>query len=348
VLSKATNIIIEYLYLLIGVLIISNFIYLNNEGTIVFADSIENVASARNLLSALIPSEATIFTIVLTASLLTMQLAAQSYSPRVIDIFIKNINNKIIIIIYACTLIYSLILLRIISEINIESLRYLIFISLNLAIFAFLGSILYSFNIINLLKPNTIMDYLSKQITKEALISINYVGDDRDPLQPIIDIMRSSLLKHDYEMIVIALKAIESRIKKILNDRTLTSKDESEIAMKVINKMANFSRISIKSDDSSSSDRTIFSIGFIGVAAAKNCRYNMTGLSIEVLRDLAKDAIEKNNDMSVHSAIFGLSSIGDEEAKNKLTSDSFEDITDIILFFEETGKVAIEKKQLWG
>ena len=347
-LSKATNIIIEYLYLLIGVLIISNFIYLNNEGTIVFADSIENVASARNLLSALIPSEATIFTIVLTASLLTMQLAAQSYSPRVIDIFIKNINNKIIIIIYACTLIYSLILLRIISEINIESLRYLIFISLNLAIFAFLGSILYSFNIINLLKPNTIMDYLSKQITKEALISINYVGDDRDPLQPIIDIMRSSLLKHDYEMIVIALKAIESRIKKILNDRTLTSKDESEIAMKVINKMANFSRISIKSDDSSSSDRTIFSIGFIGVAAAKNCRYNMTGLSIEVLRDLAKDAIEKNNDMSVHSAIFGLSSIGDEEAKNKLTSDSFEDITDIILFFEETGKVAIEKKQLWG
>jgi len=49
-----------------------------------------DVTSARYMLSALVQSQAAIVAIVITLTLIAVQLTASAYSPRVIDIFKKN------------------------------------------------------------------------------------------------------------------------------------------------------------------------------------------------------------------------------------------------------------------
>ena len=54
-----------------------------------------NLDSARYMLSALVQSEAAILGIVITLSLIAMQLAAQSYSIRIADLINKNSHDFI-------------------------------------------------------------------------------------------------------------------------------------------------------------------------------------------------------------------------------------------------------------
>ena len=59
-----------------------------------------DVDSARYMLSALVQSEAAIIAIVVTLSLVGVQLAAQSYSVRVVEVFRKTPDLWILLLIY--------------------------------------------------------------------------------------------------------------------------------------------------------------------------------------------------------------------------------------------------------
>ena len=59
-----------------------------------------DVDTARILLNTLVNSEAGIFAIVVTLSLIAVQLAATSYSARVIDLFMRNPDPWVLMVIY--------------------------------------------------------------------------------------------------------------------------------------------------------------------------------------------------------------------------------------------------------
>lgn len=67
-----------------------------------------DVDSARYMLSALIQSEAAIVALVVTLSLVAVQLAAQSYSARVIEVFRKAPDLWILMGIYGIAIFYGL------------------------------------------------------------------------------------------------------------------------------------------------------------------------------------------------------------------------------------------------
>ena len=84
-----------------------------------FKFSLSNADSSRYMISALIQSEATIFAIVITLSLVAVQQSATSYSPRVIEIFKdknKNPDFWILIIIYLVAMLYSALVLKLIDD----------------------------------------------------------------------------------------------------------------------------------------------------------------------------------------------------------------------------------------
>lgn len=240
--------------------------------------------SARYMISALIQSEATIFAIVITLSLVVVQQSATSYSPRVTEIFInknKNPDFWILIIIYLGTMLYSAFVLKFIDDnltpngliennkviIKIIENEYFsiiitkghsiieiltniqthIWMTYFMSFIAFVSLIQYIRNTLNLINPSNIIRILSDKITRDNLLLwkgpsvirpkkswvINYIqywkksiescfrgpysfDSDRDPILPIIDIVRGSLMKYDYETARTGLKTIENKIRNII------------------------------------------------------------------------------------------------------------------------------------
>jgi len=105
--------------------------------------------SARYMLSTIVQSEAAIFALVVTLSLIAVQLAASSFSTRIIEIFKKTPDVWTLIIIYISLLIYGLAVLKLIesNDKNISNFEYYISLDYRLSIFAFLAIIPYIWNI---------------------------------------------------------------------------------------------------------------------------------------------------------------------------------------------------------
>jgi uncharacterized membrane protein len=124
----------------------------------IFALSETNPDSARYLLSTLVQSEAAIIAIVVTLSLVAVQVAASSYSSRVIEIFKKMPSLWMLIFIYISAMIQGLHVLKLIeaSKGNTIGLENDILLSYYLGIFAFLALIPYIWNTLGLLNVNSI------------------------------------------------------------------------------------------------------------------------------------------------------------------------------------------------
>jgi uncharacterized membrane protein len=71
--------------------------------------------SARYMLSALVQSQAAIVAIVITLTLIAVQLTASAYSPRVMDIFKKNPDMWILLSCYGFSIFYGFIVLKLVE-----------------------------------------------------------------------------------------------------------------------------------------------------------------------------------------------------------------------------------------
>ncbi|KYK32645.1 MAG: hypothetical protein AYK19_15200 [Theionarchaea archaeon DG-70-1] len=150
-----------------------------------------DVDSARYMLSALIQSEAAVIAVVVSLSLVAVQLTASSYSPKVLEIFRKNPDLWLLLDAYIGTIIYSLIVLKTIKEVNSEAIPEIhIMLSCFYGFFCFTALIPYTYNVLVMLRPSSIIKALSERIDRESLLK-------GDPIHPIIDVMVKSIGKYD-------------------------------------------------------------------------------------------------------------------------------------------------------
>ena len=183
--------------------------------------------SARYLLSALVQSLTTIIAIVVTLTLVAVQLTASAYSPRVIDVFKKNWVMWFLLFWYGLSIFYGLFVLEMIDgeyqnlshwSVSLESCVFLAYL---MGVAAFAGLFWHIGNVIDLLKPENIIKRLSGDITKKNISkhikSLDEHKVDRtqpieaDPVQPIEDIICSSLSKHDFTTISSGIDVITNR-----------------------------------------------------------------------------------------------------------------------------------------
>lgn len=104
--------------------------------------------SARYMLSALVQSEAAIVAVVVSLSVVAVQLAASSYSSRVIDLFKNYPDLWIILFIYTYSIFYGLRILKIIIEGDNSQIEYDISTAFQLGMYVFIATILYIYTII--------------------------------------------------------------------------------------------------------------------------------------------------------------------------------------------------------
>ncbi|RLI82511.1 hypothetical protein DRP07_05100, partial [Archaeoglobales archaeon] len=214
-LTVGIRVLFKYLVTGVVVILIALFFYYNN---FFYNFSAEN---ERYILSALVQSEAAILAIVISASLIAMQLAASFYTPRVIEIFKsfkENPDLYALIFLYIITMGHTLLVLKSIDESGgelTEKLKISTIFSFSLGISCFSALIPYVTRLISLLKPSTIINVLSSRITEFKVVE-GYKnvkeGDviSDDPFQPIVDIILGAMKKYDHETTKNGLKAIEN------------------------------------------------------------------------------------------------------------------------------------------
>lgn len=216
-------------WLLIFYLIFSHYSLFNTEA-----------ASARYMLSALVQSQAAIVAIVVSLTLIAVQLSASAYSPRVIDIFKKNPDMWILLGFYGLSIFYGLFILKLLEGAEGDfvsqsaiwpsfypplSLEHGVSFAYWLGAFTFVILISYMLNIMDLLKPENIINRLSKGISRDKLLkyleSAKTAKESKttteDPIQPIMDIVHGSIMKYDIATTRAGLKVVTGQLTEIID-----------------------------------------------------------------------------------------------------------------------------------
>ena len=212
-----------FLYSVLGIVVISISHYVFLKLGFLHTD----IDSARYMLSALVQGEAAIVALVVTLSLVAVQLAAQSYSARVIEVFRKAPDLWILMGIYGIAIFYGLLVLKLIDTVNpqlcakeyicISNLEGYISLAYYFGVFSFVALVPYILKIFDMLDPIKLIDILKEEITQENILSGNENGK-RSPLPPIIEIINGALERYDYEIFNIGLDRISERAKFIFEN----------------------------------------------------------------------------------------------------------------------------------
>ena len=148
--------------------------------------------------------------------------------------------------IYGIAIFYGLGVLKMIENPlvgRVSNLEWHIAFSYYLGVFAFAALVPYIWNTLNLLRPSTVINMLAERITTNKILAalknektdgksyfISTIDIEKDPNLPIIDIVRSALMKYDYETVRYGLRAITTRTNSIFEKEILNEEQKEKLA----------------------------------------------------------------------------------------------------------------------
>jgi len=188
-----------------------------------------DVNSARYLLSALIQSQASIIAIVITLTLVAIQITVSNYSPRVVAIFLKSPHMYLIFLFYVFSIGFEIITLQSISGndgVISQNLEYLVSYSIWLTIFLAISLLPYLRNTLDGLNPEKIALGLIKKIDKKFIISSEARNNY---LEPIFDIIHIAINRYDLPVVKNCLKDLSEEIIESISVSNLPVENSSII-----------------------------------------------------------------------------------------------------------------------
>lgn len=266
-----------------------------------------NVDNANDLLGNLIQMEAAIIAIVISLSIVAVELAASSYSTRLVDVFIdykKNPDFWILLSIYSITIFYGLGV-----QLNSPSnLKAHISLAYYLGIFAFVVLVPYIQSTLNLLKPSTVIGMLVQEITKNKILAV-FKGDpipsidtEKDPFQPIIDMIRGSMMRYDYETTKDGLRAIRDRVSNLFKNEDFEEKEEKKVSEHIFTHLTRIGRLAISREDEDAAREVISSLQKIGITAVEQKREKVVWEAISSLQFIGTTSADKRLDLpAIHT-----------------------------------------------
>jgi hypothetical protein len=307
-----------------------------------------DVNSARYMLSALVQSQAAIVAIVITLTLIAVQLTASAYSPRVIDIFKKNPDMWLLLGCYGISIFYGFIVLKlvvgaeggVVSQSAIWSLGYVsisfefcVSLAYWLGAFTFVALFPYMWNIIGLLKSENIIGRLAVEITKDKLLN-----SKEDPIQPIVAIIHGSLMKYDFVTTAVGLKIVTDQVIKSIDSdsgetisgsfcyyltligRLAASREDVESTKEVFWNLRNFWESTAEKGLENPTQQAAWALGEIGKTAAEKGLENPTQQAAWALGDVGKTAAKKGLEGATRYAAWSLREVGRTTVKKGLES----------------------------
>jgi len=167
--------------------------------------------SARSVISTSIQIQATILAIVISLTLLAVEMTASKYSPRVIEIFRNDGLLFIFLISYIISIAVSSIFLSLIENPNfpLEITLWTLFLIFLAAILIFMF-IPYLLSVLDLLNTENIIKKLAKQI------HVDTIDPKKDPFQSIFDVIYGAIKINDFTTMSTGLVVAEEKFKEII------------------------------------------------------------------------------------------------------------------------------------
>jgi len=241
----------------------------------------------RYMLSALIQSEAAIVAIVITLSLVAVQLTASSYSSRVIGIFRNSPDFWGLLVLYLFAISLSSYILEIIEVGYTPNLEISIRMCFLLGVFCFSALIPYTYIMLTMLSPSTIIGKLSRRIDEENILEAD------DPIQPIIDIVLGSMMRYDFETTKDGVGAVGEKICTLLKLGEYEKEEEKRISKRIFGHFSRISKIAAAREDEHSILVIIENIENISKAAAANNFKEILKSILTLINEIGRTAVER-------------------------------------------------------
>lgn len=300
----------------------------------------------RYLISALVQSLAATIALVITLSLVAVQLAAQSYSARVIDVYKNNPDMWILLSIYIVVIFYGLGLLKVIdvgvAGINME---FTIFAAYFLGFFAFVCLVPYIWNILDSLNLSSIVDKLAHEITKKHVLDTlknirNEKTNKKDPVQPIVDIINTGLERNDDETVASGISAINRSINDIFKYSQFKGTEEKEISHFIIQHLENIGIQAANKGNENSSISIILALDDIQKTAIKYELNNAIEETDKVIENMQIKVIENR----LETATNVITELKGLEGIEAIKRGSDEDVMAAVEIIGEIGRKVVDKK----
>jgi hypothetical protein len=198
----------EALYASIMLIIIVGFlIYFDLFGSFSTAEE-----DARNLLATTIQSLAGAIAIVVSLSLIAVQLASQTYGSRILDLYIRQKLFWIIFGQFILSIFYNVAALSILSG-NMSSMAALVSFSLFLTFASFSALIPLILKTTEMLKPDKLIQIISREIDRDYVDSLDsrtYLRL-RDPISSLSEIAMAALKQDDLQTLMLIERSLLTR-----------------------------------------------------------------------------------------------------------------------------------------
>ena len=309
------RLIVYFTYLAVVVLVWFLLSYINLFHT--------DVNSARYMLSALVQSQAAIVAIVITLTLIAVQLTASAYSPRVIRIFRNNPDMWILLGCYGVSIYYGLFVLKLVQGVEGEfvsqsviwylgpfpiSFESYVSLAYWLGAFTFVVLFPYMLNIISLLKSENIIKRLEIEIPKDKILN-----PKEDPVRSILNIIHGSIMKYDLETTRIGLKTVTDQVLE-----NICADDEEEISGHFCNYLTRFGRLAISKEDEESTLVVIENLEYFGTSTAEKELETATVYAVWSLKKVEKAAAGKELEDAISQVAKSLGKVGTAAAGKEL------------------------------
>lgn len=295
--------------------------------------------SSRYMISTIIQSDAAILGLVITLSLFVIQQNS-TYSTKIINSF-KNINENpdfwILLIIHIVSMTYgSFLLLRIegnsfsklFSIQSLESIYPLFYIQTHILfeLFLFFLSLLvlipYTMSTLNLINPTKMIETHISRINKENMICDikTKKREVYDPMIPIIDIIRQSILRYDNETALCGIRKLKEKVIDIYEDKEIGFEEDYLIATYLNQYFNNISFLAINKMEYQMISEIAIAIEEIGITLAKKEMPKCTQQTIFLLCNMRSEATEKMRyvPQTIEESIYNLERISNELGLNEI------------------------------
>jgi len=242
--------------------------------------------TARYVLSALIQSESAIVAVIVSLSLVAVQLTASSFSSEITGIFRNSEDLWMILTSYIGTIVLSLFVLQMVDKSSNSSFDVFFIVSCSYGVSCFVLLFFYSDRVLEMLDHKNIVKRLSERITKESLLSKN-----EDPLYPIMYRAKCSIRERDITVARICAKALVGRVKQIFCTQRMSIDEENQIYSRIF--VTHFNRIGEIAIKEKDDDMAIWVINVaedIGMAAMENRLYRLLDRIAFAIGKIGNDA----------------------------------------------------------
>ncbi len=266
-----------------------------------------NIDNARYLLSAMVQAQATVITLVITLTLIAIQMATGSYTPRVVDVMKKNPDMWFLLLIYLTAITYGFIILKQVEDganLTVASV-------LALGIYTFATLFLYMINTIRMLRPDEIVKMLVGEINAG---NIHKKEGADDVMQPIFDVVHASINRFDVTTTRTGLNKLSDRIHELLPAFEGEAKSGIEITGHFCSHIQRICLILLRNEDEDALGMVITRLRSDAVRLIEERHEESTFPVISVLKFIGVLATDKGLEETTIKAVWILEEVGEHAA----------------------------------